>query len=658
MKNSISTLVAIIFISIGCNQQSNKENCHLKATENKLRIEFNNGDARNIMFSPFEKDKVFIGLRNSKNSMIEFDLTTKDTQELKHSDWKKIYSNKTPIYQDNRDSTVWVGGPNRKLLKYNQKLEKAEYLRVKYVTRIVPYESKIYFVAFRGLYVKGRDSDELQKVNGIPLEVIQSSLLLDEKTLILDSKITYDLKTDTWKEGIHLYNKKHKGEFYSIKAKNGTGIYQESGKLFYSTASDVKELKINNRLGTGTIEIDYPYIYGKGKKYIDRYNIQTEDLVSFEYRLPKVNNYRPNFRYDDDIIWIFRPGQLYFINTITKESYNFPVHESEQFKSMIYDDCHIYLLYEKRLEVMRKTEFVENCPTFNIVNYLNEFREYKNFIDSIEIRKEENENNVLQKLKSIKERYVDSTHPEILKQIESLNSTAFQRVKYETITDFEKCYKNERLPKEQRIRCFQTVIRKEVLQSNYVKVLKHEEDFKSLFEINELESMSYFQSNIDSIRNYLSYHDSIGIANVSADSLDYYMAKALKKICNTSFFCHEGCGGCDYSLVINSLRKFNVEYPNSLLIDNSELALIEYKYMYEEDSEPQELIKDFELFKNKFPGSDVLKEADFRILSQLFYSYNEKTKIGLIGKLDFYINSYPNDIRIEQINQWINELKR
>jgi len=662
MKQRISiyflkALIAVILLIFGCKQQSIEDSCHYEGDEYKLVIRFDDGDANNIMFSPFERNKVFVAFWNSENSMIEFDLITKDTQLLKPNHWKKIYSNRNPIYQDNNDSLVWIGGPNRKLLKYDQKIEKAQYLPIKYVTRIVPYKSKTYFVAFKGLFVKQRDSEEIKKVNSIPLEIIQSSQLLDERTLILDSKITYDLEADLWEEGIQLYHKKHQGEFYSFMAKNGIGIFQENEKLLYATPEEVKELQLENRLGSGTIEINYPYIYARRNNMIDRFDVQTEELNSFEYQLPKVNNYSPNFRYDDNIIWIYRPGQLYFINTLTKESYNLPIQEDEHFESMIYDECHIYLLYEKRLEVIEKAEFIKKCPIFSIADYLAEFQEFNSYIDSIEIRKEQNERNVVQKLKLIKKRYTNSMHPEIKKQIEYLNIDAFQNVKYETIADFQDCYKNENLPKEQRIRCFQTLINIEVSKSNFVEVLSHEEDFKILFEPTELENMSYFQSNIDSLRNYVTYVDSISKVKSSVDTLDYYKAMALNKVCNTSFFCHEGCGGCDYSLVINALNKFSNKHPYSLLIDNSEFLLIEYEYMYEEDSESQELIKDFETFKNKFPTSDMLIEADFRILSQLFYSTSEKSKVGLVEKLELFLNSYSDENKETQIRYWINELK-
>ncbi|MEM1322760.1 MAG: hypothetical protein AAGG75_21015 [Bacteroidota bacterium] len=662
MKISVFFFAIMIYLSlsmllfVGCVPQSlDSGNCHFRTTETKSIIEFTEENAQTVRFSPFEKNKVIVEFQNSEYPTLEFDLITKDTQVLEHKHWKKIYSSSGPVYYDKKNAVVWIGGPDRNLLRYDQKIKEAKFLPIKYVTRIVPCRSKIYFVASHGLYIKGTASEEIRKVNDLPLEGIKRSQLLDEKTLILDSKITYDLESKTWRNGIQLYKREHTYEGYPFKAKSGIGIFQEKDNLFYSTSSDVKELKISNRLSN--VKIDYPYIYGRRKNKIDRLNTETEGLTTFEYRLPKVNGHSPNFSYDDNIIWIHRPGQLYFINTISGQSHNFSIQENEHFKSMIYDDCHIYLLYAKKIEIWEKTAFIQNCPIFNIADYLAEFQDFKNFVDSTKISEERNASNVVFKLKSIEERYANSTHPEILAKVKHLGMNAFNNIEYETDADFQRCYKNEILPKEQRIKCFQTLIDSNVSDLNFTQVLKYDDDFKSLFEADELERISYFCSSIDSIRSYVAYRDSISEIEMSADSIEYFKAIALNRICNTIFFCHGGCGGCNYSLVVNALKKFNSKYPTSLLIDNSEFAILDYQYMYEDSASPR-LVADFERFKVRHPDSDILNEVDFGMLMQLMHSDNKKNEVELIEKLENFKKSYPEDTRIKDIDQWIRELRK
>lgn len=661
MKISTPFVFLIISFFISCAQTPNEKNCHLNVIEDNITIPFAEGEARHFMLSPFEKNKIFIEFKNSSNPVIELDLATKDTQSLKRSDWKKIYSSKTSIYHDKKDSLVWVGEQNRDLLRYDQKTKKEEYLPIKYVKRIVPYKSKTYFVANSGLYVKDKSTVEIRKITDLPIKTIQRSQLLDEKTLILYPNITYSFETDTWKEGIQLYQYTHEGKFYSFRAKDGIGLFEKDQNLFYSIDKVVNELNLNYnyQLGYG-VEIRYPYIYGRRENIIDRYNVQKKVSTSFKYRLPRVNDNSPKFRYDGDIIWIHRAGQLYFINTVTNTHHNFPIKSNENFISMSIDDCHIYLLYEKRIEVRPKKEFIDQCLIFNLPDYLAEFQEFENFVDSIKIKKEQRESFVVQKLALIKERYKNVTHPDILKQIERLNTTSFQYVDYKTVPDFQNCYKNEKLPKKHRMRCFQRLIDKEVRDLNFSQIVKHKIDFISLFELNEIKYLSYILAEIDSIENYLTYNDSIGQVNMSKDSLHYYKAMSLNRIVELSFFCHQGCGGCDYYLHTKALQEFIAAYPNSHLVDNSELVLLDIKYSYD-DGDPdyaRERIKDLQSFKNKFPKSDLIVEADFKILQQLFYSEDKKHKIGLIEKFDNFIKSYPNDNRINEINKWRNTLKK
>ena len=297
MKNTLLILVGIICIAMGCTQQSDKEACHLTTADNKLSINFTEGDAQRVVLSPFEKNKVVVEFWNSDHPSVEFDLITKDTQLLKLRDWKKIYSRSSSVYRDTKDSIVWVGGVNIELLKYDQKRKKATLLPIKYVHKIIPYQSKIYFVAHSGLYVKNSASEEIKKVPNLPLMSIQDIELLGKTTLILDAKITYDLATDTWKEGIHLHQEHAKGNYWSFKTKDGVAIFLKDEQLYYSTAADIKVLPLSKQLGVNALHIDYPYISGRGQHGMDRYNIQTGELVTFDYRLPKVNNYSPCLLY-------------------------------------------------------------------------------------------------------------------------------------------------------------------------------------------------------------------------------------------------------------------------------------------------------------------------------------------------------------------------
>ena len=70
----------------------------------------------------------------------------------------------------------------------------------------MPFNNKIYFVAYDGLYVKSQGKEEITKITKLPLKSIQSSKQLDERTLILGSKITYYMDSDTWVDKIQLFD--------------------------------------------------------------------------------------------------------------------------------------------------------------------------------------------------------------------------------------------------------------------------------------------------------------------------------------------------------------------------------------------------------------------------------------------------------------------
>ncbi|MEO0776235.1 MAG: hypothetical protein AAF146_06715 [Bacteroidota bacterium] len=108
--------IAVFLFFVSCTPPANEKSCHYGGDEQRLGIEFSDGKAEKMVFSPFEYNKVFVAFRGSKRPMVEFDLITGDTQLPRSNHWKKIYSKKCTIYQDKSDSLVWIGRHDRKLL--------------------------------------------------------------------------------------------------------------------------------------------------------------------------------------------------------------------------------------------------------------------------------------------------------------------------------------------------------------------------------------------------------------------------------------------------------------------------------------------------------------------------------------------------------------
>lgn len=647
MKSLFNLSILIILTSlIGCSKSNKSSNCNIDCNEPNYSIYFNEGEAQNLTFSPIEKNKILVDFFNSSSRKIEFDLCSNHKEKIQPTHWKNSYSNKIPTYIDSIDSLVWIGGANRNLICYDQKLKKTRVLPIKYVNQIIPFESKLFFVSFHGLYVKTSTTSDIIKLKNIPIELIQRSSQLNRNTLLLDSKITFDLKTNTWKEGIHLFDTQLNGKFYTISKNKENLLFQENGKLYSTLNNSIHEINVTNEFSRGIIYNDANYVYSKRKGYIDRYEINTGKLDSFKFRLPK-SRFAPNFKFDNDIIWIFRPGQLSFINTSTKSQHLLPLGESTEFKSFEFDNCHVFLLYAKELNAIHKNDFIQNTPTFDIDAYENEIIECKTFIDSTKIQYETDEYVAIQKLKEIQNKYSNSENPEIIELISYLNIGAFQNVNYNSTIKKEACYKNENLPFEQRIYCFNNLITEKARNSEFQEAIKQEKILLELFNSEKLQSTYYHKTGLDSIKSYLSKINSLSKSKLSQDTLSFYKAMALNTVCETMFFCHEGCGGCDYSLVTNELEKFKTEFPSSRLLDNAEFKLIGYEFMYDENMYSSQKIRRYENFKNNYPNSDLHADADYIMIQHILYSENTSAKNTLNNRIKSFIHNYDGDERIK-----------
>lgn len=214
-----------------------KNNCHYEGTGKTTIIEFADSTARSLSFSPFDKHKVFI---HFQKELVEFDLSTCNFQILNDSHWKRGRFRNRRIYQDDKNSSVWISGYQEKeLIRYDKKSNEVRYYPLEYVSKIIPYKEKIYFASSKGLYIKDSISEEVIKIESIPLEKINTSYLTDRRTLILNSKIIYDFETDNWKEEMLPINKNTDNQVSYLKWTEKVRIYKEENGYCYSTDTDV-----------------------------------------------------------------------------------------------------------------------------------------------------------------------------------------------------------------------------------------------------------------------------------------------------------------------------------------------------------------------------------------------------------------------------------
>ena len=641
---------------MSCQQEVVKSDCHFSNMESPLEIKFTEGIAHSFYFSPFEKQKIFIGIKDSKISHLEYNFVDKTFTPLNRDNWKVRVPSNAPFYVDNSSNTIWIGG-KKELRKI--KTDSVTTLPIKNVTRIIPYYSYIYFVADHGFYKWDKKNNSYEKLK-IPFRNFPPTYLLDEETLIFGNKLTYNLKENTWKEGVHIYNFEYKEKSNDFKIEKGVGIFpygNHNVKLILPNES--RKVGLGNR--PKHLNIQLPFIWKNSKNAIIRYDIEKDQLDTFRFTLPLASDRNTKFKFINkkEQTWIFQKNNLFFINVITGKMYNYKFNIDKNCISLRVDDCNVYLLFEDKLIVKNKDELIQDSLIYDDQEYATQLNEFRKFRNATNISKEKNEDEVFKKLEIIKSRYDSFDHPDIQKELRGLNISAFNSVQYETVSQLEACLRNNKIPLEKRKRCYQTLIRKEVINANFKNAISLEKEFFSNINREGFSQDYNYYTSLDSIKKYLSTVDSLDKSDIAEDSLNYKKAQALNSICRTSYFCHEGCGGCDFGLVIIALNDFIKNYPNSDLRDNAKYDLLGYYHMYIElNGDFSDFIKDFDNFIDENPDSDLIENAHFKIIITMFnFQENQKIKTVLLKRIIQFEKDYPESKYQKLIKEqlkWLN----
>jgi len=261
-------------------------------------------------------------------------------------------------------------------------------------------------------------------------------------------------------------------------------------------------------------------------------------------------------------------------------------------------------------------------------------------------------------MRIIKAKYSKIEHPDIQRELNLLNTNAFNSVVYETVGQLEACIRNKKIPVGKRKRCYQILISKEIRNLNFENVVQLEKDFLATVDSDKFSQDYKYYTNIDSVKNYLAKVTTLEKLDLAKDSLAFKKAMALDNVCSTPFFCHEGCGGCDFSLVTNALNDFVKNFPNSELRDNAKYNSLGYHYTYDEDFYDSNLYKDYEKFIEEYPNSDLIDDAQFRIADFIlqYIEYAQEDNTYFINKLKKIAEDYPENEKTKWINKTLEKL--
>ena len=629
---------------------------------NTVDIYFEDTTVQDIRLSPFEDDKIWIKFSNRLGEIREIDIKTNRQTILEKKYGQFFFSNNHDgridfQHQDQYDAIVWLCGYNKKVEKYDKRTKLIQELDVKYVTRIISKPDKVYFVSQQGFCYWDRNKKVIEQVDGIPVEFIQTSVMPNDSVIILDAKYTYNFNTHQVRKGVYLDEYEHRGEFYSFKAQNGIKIFREGDSIWLATGNEIQNLPLPFASLDNTKIINLQ-VWQSDNDYFYRYDTESGKTKKYPYRLPVVNTYATNYQVDDKHIWIQRPGQFEAINLKDSRQYDYPIRNSEGHIRSIVDDCNVYILYKNRLLIESKDKFISRCTLFNASGYELKLKLFNTLVDSIGIRSDTSQSSALAKLNYLKSVFSNSGHVEIARSLSGLESMGFQSVQYAFPEGYEQCYMNTQLPIVQRKRCILAMVDKYGRSSDFKKVIQLEGEFLKYFGTPDRNTDYYFISEVDSVKRYLSTVDSLEKMGMPRDSLSFYKALALGAICRTHWYCSEGCGGCDFSLVVKALNNLIIAYPQSELKDNAELYLINLGFIhdYGEDESLLAKVKEYEKFIINHRKSDLMPDIRYSIFENLTYMQT-LNRIEIKNAGQKFIREFSTDKRVRQVEQKLTELE-
>ncbi|MBK6929743.1 MAG: hypothetical protein IPH12_02365 [Saprospirales bacterium] len=400
------------------------------------------------------------------------------------------------------------------------------------------------------------------------------------------------------------------------------------------------------------MQIDSPYVWfadGLNQNFY-RYHAGTQEARLFGFRLPKHSNYALQFQYDRDLLWMQRPGQLALFDTKTSALHQYPLKNSGGFLKMLLDDCHVYLLFKDRLEVLDKETFMRNCPVLDAQQYDGQWDAFKYAVDSSGIHNDSNLQSVLAKLKYLQQRYAGVEHLEIRRHLKQLDVSAFSGVSLRFPDGYEACYQNTELPLAYRQGCLYALMKEYTLRADFRKTLALDRRYRDLFGAPGKDNHGY-RMNIDSVHRHVQRVDSLERLGLAPDSLAYFKAASLFTVCHTDWFSGEAC--YHYGLVHKALQAFLKTWPQSRLADNAEYDLWSTSYCGEggfDDGVTMEIIERYKQILIRYPDSDLGPEIDYQVFSMLAY-LNEPDAEAAKKAGQEYLRRYPNDVRATYVRQ-------
>ena len=629
MRNGIFYFTTLILISfLSCKEPEVKSCNHILSP---LSFSLEDTTIQNFMISNIDNNKIWIFENKTKN-VLELNINTK---QQKYLDFGLIPHNSTvrisQSYFDHVDSILWIGGQPQQLVSIDLRSNKKQEFPLKNVVRIIDRTDATYFVSYHGFYSFDKVSKDFGKVPNIPDTLfIQSSFIIDSNSISLNTDYSYNFTTKEVKKGVVIQNKNYNLVW--------TQIRETCGKLIWKIDNDVRSIH-NQKVFIFPYNFDNfsdlmffngEYWY-QDQTHFHSFNPETKVIKNFRYKIPRLTHYQTNYYVDEEFIWVSSYGDVMLISLKDNKHFILPKDKAVSHLKTLVDDCNVLSLYKGKFTVLSKNDFVQQCIPFDYVNYENWLKYFDFVLDSLALLQDSDELSSLNKLNFLKGRFGSFNHVELRQKLAQMDYSAFQNVEYDFPKGLETCYKNTSLPIKHRKSCITKLIEQYGFNSNFTSIINLDNNFIELFGPPNPEVDYYYLAKVNAVKNYYRQIDSLNKVKLPIDSLSYFKIMAFESNIIGPWYCHQGCGGCDYTIIYDKLIKFQREFQESELNDDAALYMIDhdhlYDYQFEEESNDllRKYIDEYELFLIEFPDSGFRSNIQYEIFMK-WYSIKIKRR--------------------------------
>ncbi len=469
-------------------------------------------------------------------------------------------------WKDLKTGELFIGIFHEYLLYFDKEKNK-KIFNIKTVQSLLNGEKKILVGSADGLYEINKESTSINKIKGISENLwINNLQILNHDTLLINNVIKFRLNTDDYKN-------------------------------------------INKGLN-----IERPLKYKKLRENNKNSKIELPNSLEQQY---KSSN-------DDEGIWYYNDKNVYFVK-YDQTTFNYIGQSEKIVKFIETDENHIYMVYEKQIDILNKRYLLNKIRPVNVENYNIQLKQLKSALDF--------DNDI--SLDSFKSNYTRCKSSfKDFNNIESQNifqsavaSYFYQLYDKEKVDEIEKAIINQELDDEFKKYSLLGLCKYYIRNYNVSKYKKYLIEKEKYFpEFN----YDYSNENITIINKALSKVDSLKLLDLSADEFLFKVAAIKNELIQNGWFESESM--YDNRIVVECYEKILQNYPSGKFAEEADLFIIlnavtgEDGFWYSED-----LISDLEKHIQKYKSFSNIGKAQL-VLSEVYSTFYSEEIDEVIAK--------------------------